>query len=101
MSAGSARAAAVNQWVEFASQGVDYAPQLVVGDSGTLLGNNGGNQSQAFVPDATGTNAGAAHALPGVAGTPTITVGPPPTNPNKASRCWTPRRLGVSPRSTT
>ena len=74
MSAGSARAAAVNQWVEFASQGVDYAPQLVVGDSGTLLGNNGGNQSQAFVPDATGTNAGAAYALPGVAGTPTVLI---------------------------
>ncbi len=53
---------------------VNYAPQLVVGNSGTLLDNNDGNQPQAFVPDATGTNADAAYALPGVAGTPAITI---------------------------
>ncbi len=60
------------QVVDF--QGADYAPQLVVGNSGTLLDNNDGNQPQAFVPDTTGNNAGAAYALPGVAGAPTITV---------------------------
>lgn len=60
------------QVVDF--QGADYAPQLVVGNSGTLLDNNDGNQPQAFVPDTTGSNAGAAYALPGVAGTPTVTI---------------------------
>ncbi len=60
------------QVVDF--QGADYAPQLVVGNSGTLLDNNDGNQPQAFVPDTTGANAGAAYALPGVAGTPTVTI---------------------------
>ena len=55
-------------------QGADHAPQLVVGNSGTLLDNNDGNQPQAFVPDAAGSNAGAAYALPGVAGTPAIAI---------------------------
>ena len=43
-----------------------YAPQLVTGNSGTLLDNNSGMQPQAFVPDSTPGNAGAAYALPGV-----------------------------------
>ena len=60
------------QVVDF--EGADYAPQLVVGNSGTLLDNNDGNQPQAFVPDTTGLNAGAAYALPGVAGSPTIVI---------------------------
>lgn len=60
------------QVVDF--QGADYAPQLVVGNSGTLLDNNDGAQPQAFVPDTTGTNAGAAYALPGIEGTPTIAI---------------------------
>ena len=60
------------QVVDF--EGADYAPQLVVGNSGTLLDNNDGNQPQAFVPDTTGSNAGAAYALPGVVGTPTVTI---------------------------
>lgn len=60
------------QVVDF--KGGDYAPQLVVGNSGTLLDNNDGNQPQAFVPDTTGTNAGAAYALPGIEGTPTIAI---------------------------
>lgn len=50
----------------------NYAPQLVVGNSGTLLDNNTGAQPQTFVPDTTGTNANASYALPGVTGTPTI-----------------------------
>lgn len=60
------------QVVDF--KGGDYAPQLVVGNSGTLLDNSDGNQPQAFVPDATGANAGAAYALPGIEGTPTIAI---------------------------
>ena len=52
----------------------DYAPQLVVGNSGTLLDNQGGTQPQTFTPDTTGNNAGASYALPGVTGTPTIMV---------------------------
>ena len=51
-----------------------YAPQLVVGNSGTLLDNQSGAQPQSFTPDTTGTNAGASYALPGVTGTPTIMV---------------------------
>lgn len=52
----------------------DYAPQLVVGNSGTLLDNQSGAQPQTFTPDTTGTNAGASYALPGLTGTPTIAV---------------------------
>ncbi len=52
----------------------DYAPQLVVGNSGTLLDNQSGTQPQTFTPDTTGTNADAGYALPGVRGTPTIMV---------------------------
>ncbi len=52
----------------------NYAPQLVVGNSGTLLDNQSGNQPQTFTPDTTGNNAGASYALPGVTGTPTIMV---------------------------
>ena len=59
------------QVVNFTS---NYAPQLVVGNSGTLLDNNTGSQPQTFTPDTTGTNANAGYALPGVAGTPTIMV---------------------------
>lgn len=51
-----------------------YAPQLVTGNSGTLLDNNSGTQPQTFAPDATPGNQGAAYALPGVTGTPTITI---------------------------
>ena len=50
----------------------NYAPQLVVGNSGTLLDNNTGAQPQMFTPDTTGNNAGAAYALPGITGTPTV-----------------------------
>ena len=59
------------QVVDFKS---NYAPQLVVGNSGTLLDNQSGTQPQTFTPDTTGTNSGASYALPGVAGTPTIMV---------------------------
>ncbi len=54
--------------------GANYAPQLVVGNSGTLLDNNSGAQPQAFTPDVTGTNNGATYALPGVALTATTTI---------------------------
>ena len=60
------------QVVDFANP--NYAPMLVVGNSGTLLDNNTGAQPQTFAPDAAGRNANAGYALPGVAGTPTITV---------------------------
>ena len=60
------------QVVDFATG--SYAPQLVVGNSGTLLDNNTGSQPQAFTPDTTPGNAGASYALPGVSGTPTIAV---------------------------
>jgi len=60
------------QVVDFKTR--NYAPQLVVGNSGTLLDNNSGAQPQAFVPDVTGPNYGAAYALPGVSGTPTISI---------------------------
>ncbi len=59
------------QVVDFKS---DYAPQLVVGNSGTLLDNQSGAQPQTFTPDTSGTNAGASYALPGVTGTPTVMV---------------------------
>ncbi len=52
----------------------NYAPQLVVGNSGTLLDNNSGAQPQAFTPDVSGTNAGATYALPGVSLTATTTL---------------------------
>ena len=52
----------------------NYAPMLVVGNSGTLLDNNTGSQPQTFAPDAAGKNAGASYALPGVPGTPTVTI---------------------------
>ncbi len=57
------------QVVDFKS---NYAPQLVVGNSGTLLDNNSGSQPQTFAPDTSGNNNGAAYALPGVTGTPTV-----------------------------
>ncbi len=60
------------QVVDFANP--NYAPQLVVGNSGTLLDNNTGAQPQTFVPDTTGKNTGASYALPGVASTPTIAI---------------------------
>ena len=60
------------QVVDFANP--SYAPQLVVGNSGTLLDNNTGSQPQGFVPDTAGKNTGAAYALPGVAGTPTVAI---------------------------
>jgi len=60
------------QVVDFKTR--NYAPQLVVGNSGTLLDNNNGEQPQAFVPDTTGTNTNASYALPGVKGTPAITI---------------------------
>jgi len=59
------------QVVNFAGK---YAPQLVVGNSGTLLDNNSGTQPQTFVPDAQPGNAGAAYALPGVGMTATATI---------------------------
>ena len=59
------------QVVDFKS---NYAPQLVVGNSGTLLDNQTGSQPQTFTPDTSGTNAGASYALPGLTGTPTIMV---------------------------
>lgn len=52
----------------------NYAPQLVVGNSGTLLDNNSGTQPQAFKADTSPGQVGAAYALTGLAGTPTTTV---------------------------
>jgi hypothetical protein len=49
-------------------------PMVVVGNSGTLLDNNSGSQPQMFSPDTTGTNANATYILPGVTGSPTVTV---------------------------
>ena len=57
-----------------AFQTQNYAPQLVVGSSGTLLDNNNGAQPQASAPDAKGPNFNAAYALPGVEGTPAIAI---------------------------
>lgn len=62
-----------HQFQVVAFQTQNYAPQLVVGNSGTLLDNNGA-QPQAFVPDAKGANFNAAYALPGVEGTPAIAI---------------------------
>ena len=59
------------QVVDFQS---NYAPQLVVGNSGTLLDNNSGTQPQTFAPDNGAKNISASYALPGVAGTPTIMI---------------------------
>ena len=59
------------QVVNFAA---NYAPQLVVGNSGTLLDNNSGTQPQTFTQDTYGKNIGASYALPGVAGTPTVAL---------------------------
>jgi len=53
-----------------------FAPQLVVGNSGTLLDNNSGSGAtvQTFTPDTSGSNAGATYALTGVVGEPTVQV---------------------------
>jgi len=63
-----------HQFQVVAFKNLNYAPQLVVGNSGTLLDNNNGEQPQAFVPDTAGPNYNASYALPGVAGTPAITI---------------------------
>ena len=51
-----------------------FAPQLTAGNSGTLLDNNNGAQPQGFSPDATPGNQGKPYAVPGISGTPTITI---------------------------
>ncbi len=58
--------------VNFAN--TNFAPQLTTGNGGTLLDNNNGNQPQGFSPDTAPGNQGAAYALPGLSGTPTITI---------------------------
>ena len=58
--------------VSFASS--NYAPQLVTGNSGTLLDNNTGSQPQLFVANAAPTDAGRAYALPGVGPAATTTI---------------------------
>ncbi len=63
-----------HQFQVVAFKNLNYAPQLVVGNSGTLLDNNNGAQPQAFVPDTAGPNYNAQYALPGVEGTPAITI---------------------------
>ena len=63
-----------HQFQVVAFQTQNYAPQLVVGSSGTLLDNNNGAQPQASAPDAKGPNFNAAYALPGVEGTPAIAI---------------------------
>ena len=52
----------------------NYAPQLVVGNSGTLLDNNSGTQPQGFTPDTQPNRSGSAYSLPGLAGMPTTIV---------------------------
>ena len=59
------------QVVNFAS---GYAPQLVAGNTGTLLDNSSGTQPQTFTPDSAPGNAGAAYALPGVGPAATTTI---------------------------
>ncbi|MGI4941283.1 MAG: metallophosphoesterase [Janthinobacterium lividum] len=60
------------QVVNFAN--ASFAPQLVVGNSGTLLDNNSGTQPQTFTPDAQPGSFGVAYSLPGVAPTATTII---------------------------
>ncbi|MGI4950787.1 MAG: metallophosphoesterase family protein [Janthinobacterium lividum] len=55
-------------------QDASFAPQLVVGNSGTLLDNQSGAQPQTFTPDTTPGQTGAAYYLPGLPGTPTTLI---------------------------
>ena len=51
-----------------------YAPQLVVGNGGTLLDNNSGTQPQTFVPDTETANQNQPYALAGLRRAPKITI---------------------------